>query len=510
MVSDALNDLNAMVKVDEDRNLGNSNVVKEKGGNENMNGGRMDENRCENQVEQVCEVEEMGINSSKNNNEKRGDNYENLNGNWYNNGSTYAKMVTKDLKLDDNKLDFVPTELNEEGDGIVIFDEALVDKGSSQWKLIVCGHFVGYKMSVHELRNEEGMNKVLALGPWIVNNKPLFLKKYDPTIGMERAEQKRVLVEFDVMKGFKEKIEIQYRDKNNNKKVMEAKRKEEIIRKRNEENRERNNAGNYIGYRKNGDKRQNKEGRFFNAGAKMNEAKGGKNKEVGEGVSNANKFAALNDMEEENDDLKNLKGRMIVDAFLNKKVQPNCIEVKNWTQDMIKYYKNQWEINRQKETEEINEDIEDVLEGNSGIVTKMSIEEMEGWDWVSNSVHNTSGCRIMIGWDKNKVDIMVVHMTRKVMLVVVEIIKLKQKVFCSFVYASNSGIERRSLWNKLRSFKNITSGYLWILMGDFNVTLKLEEHSVGGSRITSDMHDFEDCVNDIEVKDVNSTGLFFT
>ncbi|GKD20453.1 RNA-directed DNA polymerase, eukaryota, reverse transcriptase zinc-binding domain protein [Tanacetum coccineum] len=227
---------------------------------------------------------------------------------------------------------------------------------------------------------------------------------------------------------------------------------------------------------------------------------------------------------------------------------------------MVKYFKEQWEIDRNKEAEEDNDNIEDVLENNTGIAKELGIKEMEGmwnirsmnqlkkqkavinfiqeeklngcgivetyikpsklskvasiafggWEWVSNSVHSTNGCRIMIGWDKDKVDVMLVYMTRQVMLVVVEIIKLKQKVFCSFVYASNSGIEKRSLWNDLRRFKAITSGCPWILMGDFNVTLKLEEHSTGGSKVQSDMQDFGVYVNDIEVEDVNYTGLFYT
>ncbi|GJZ17124.1 RNA-directed DNA polymerase, eukaryota, reverse transcriptase zinc-binding domain protein [Tanacetum coccineum] len=209
---------------------------------------------------------------------------------------SYANVVTQDVKYADNKLNFIPTEVTEEGCEVVIFDEALVDKGSTQWKLTVCGNFVGYKMSVHEIRynirkmwskwgiddidmladgtcmlkfmNESGMNKVLELGPWMVHNKPLFLRKWDPTIGMEnieltkiplwvsmvnvpleawstegisalasslgrpiimdnmttkrcklgegRMDFARVLMEFDVNKGLNEDIEIQYRDKNNN------------------------------------------------------------------------------------------------------------------------------------------------------------------------------------------------------------------------------------------------------------------------------------------------------
>ncbi|GKA85569.1 hypothetical protein Tco_0807223 [Tanacetum coccineum] len=81
-------------------------------------------------------------------------------------------------------------------------------------------------------------------------------------LGEGRLDFARVLVEFDVMKGFKEKIEMQYKDKNNVKKgygnctkrertaeeiVMDTKRKEEAIKRRNEEIKERNNNGCFRG-----------------------------------------------------------------------------------------------------------------------------------------------------------------------------------------------------------------------------------------------------------------------
>ncbi|PWA37166.1 hypothetical protein CTI12_AA593070 [Artemisia annua] len=163
-------------------------------------------------------------------------------------GNTYARMVAKDIKSVDNKLSFVPTEISDEGSDIVIFDEELVNKGTAQWKLTFCGHFFWYRINVHELRyhirimwnkwgiddifkfrHEEVMKKVLELGPWLVNGKPLLGSFGKPMImdnmtakrcqfGEGKIEYARVLVEFDVTKGFKDKIEIQYRDKNNVKK----------------------------------------------------------------------------------------------------------------------------------------------------------------------------------------------------------------------------------------------------------------------------------------------------
>nr|GFB72484.1 RNA-directed DNA polymerase, eukaryota, reverse transcriptase zinc-binding domain protein [Tanacetum cinerariifolium] len=59
--------------------------------------------------------------SDKENNKQRGNNSGSNEDTNIINGRTYAKMITK-------------------------------DKGSVQWNLTVCGNFIGYKMSVHELR----------------------------------------------------------------------------------------------------------------------------------------------------------------------------------------------------------------------------------------------------------------------------------------------------------------------------------------------------------------------
>ncbi|GJW32974.1 RNA-directed DNA polymerase, eukaryota, reverse transcriptase zinc-binding domain protein [Tanacetum coccineum] len=297
---------------------------------------------------------------------------------------TYARMVTKDMKIVNNKLGFVPTMRNEEGSEIMIFDEAL-------------------EMSIWE----------------------------------ERMDFARVLVEFDVMKGFKEKTKTQYRDRNNKKKgskhvnveerseeelVKDAKREEELNRQMVEDKRRRLNFVNGM------EVNEGKDNKHKN---KSNE--GNKNVQSAEEVVKTNnKFDALNDLEEDSGELDELKGRMIVDVFLNKKIQPDLIEVESWTQDMIKYFKNQWEIDRQQEKEEMNGEINDVLE------LELLLED---------------------------------------------------------------GIRRT---------KSIINGGPWILLGDFNVTLKVEEHSVGGSRVNGDMQDLVDCVNDIEVEDVNWSGLLFT
>ncbi|GKA52072.1 hypothetical protein Tco_0745268 [Tanacetum coccineum] len=70
--------------------------------------------------------------------------------------------------------------------------------------------------------------------------------------------------------------------------------------------------------------------------------------------------------------------------------------------------------------------------------------------------------------------------------------------------------ERRQLWSDLGMHKYVVRGFPWVLMGDFNVALNLEDSFSGSSTLNSAMYDFKACVNKIEVMDITSTGLHFT
>ncbi|GJQ95931.1 RNA-directed DNA polymerase, eukaryota, reverse transcriptase zinc-binding domain protein [Tanacetum coccineum] len=565
IISNEMNDLNDMVDV-EGGDVKEEVLTCEEDEMVNNNG------------KESMESENEQIGTDRGGKEKREENVDRLKGNNdhkenINSGSTYAKMVTKDMQIVNNKLDFMPTEINEDGSEIVIFDEDLVDKGSVQWKLTVCD-MKNDGTCMFKFRNEARMNKVLEQGPWIVNNKPMFVRKWDPTIGMEKIEQSkvplwvslvnvpleawskegisalasslgkplimdtmtakrcslgegrmdfaRILVEFDVMKGFKEerlKYSIETKTTIRKRRSVDeleedARKKEEIIRKKNEENKGSDGRKTYDEIRNKRDIWKRKEvnkGKQNNSRGKEQE-KEGNDKDERDGIRSRNKFEVLNGMATNNEELEILKGGMIVDVFFIKKTKPSCIEVKDLTQDMMNYYKNQLEIYKLKDMEDGNEDIEDVLETNSGIAKDLSTEEVEdlkigmwnirslnqkkrqksvlnfikeeninicriiethiklpklskvasmvfgGWDWVSNSVFSTNGCRIMIGWDK------------------------KQGGCNGGSYDKASDVLKE----------------------------EMEEHSAGGSRINRDMQEFRECVHDIEVDDINCTDLFYT
>ncbi len=52
--------------------------------------------------------------------------------------------------------------------------------------------------------------------------------------------------------------------------------------------------------------------------------------------------------------------------------------------------------------------------------------------------------------------------------------------YCSFIYASNDGIDRKELWQNLASFKSIVDDSPWNLADDFNVVCRPNER-LGGS-----------------------------
>nr|GEV58316.1 hypothetical protein [Tanacetum cinerariifolium] len=87
---------------------------------------------------------------------------------------------------------------------------------------------------------------------------------------------------------------------------------------------------------------------------------------------------------------------------------------------------------------------------------------------------------------------------------------VSRKCFGSSVYASNNRYERRQLWNDLEIARRVANDNPWCLLSDFNVTLKVKEHSCRGSNINREIQDFIDCINTLEVEDISSNGMFFT
>ncbi|GJR83053.1 MACPF domain-containing protein CAD1 [Tanacetum coccineum] len=123
----------------------------------------------------------------------------------------------------------------------------------------------------------------------------------------------------------------------------------------------------------------------------------------------------------------------------------------------------------------------------------------------SNASLYAKGCRIILGWNVDVVDMMAISQSSQAMHVKLLHKDTKQIIFCSFIYATYLPIKRRHLWSDLGHHKYVVRGLPWVLMGDFNVVLNMEDCYFGSSCFNSAMLDFKDCVSNIEVMDINSS-----
>ncbi|GKD58660.1 zinc knuckle CX2CX4HX4C containing protein [Tanacetum coccineum] len=132
---------------------------------------------------------------------------------------SFASAVAKSFGgFGNNKLKFVSTALNEEGREVAVMDPVL-EEGIQKWSMTVVGHFVGFQMGYREIlghlkrmwrlyqleevivnqglyyfnfKSQEGMNSVIENGPWMVENKPLFVRKWEPGLCMSKLDTSKV------------------------------------------------------------------------------------------------------------------------------------------------------------------------------------------------------------------------------------------------------------------------------------------------------------------------------
>ncbi|GKE21000.1 RNA-directed DNA polymerase, eukaryota, reverse transcriptase zinc-binding domain protein, partial [Tanacetum coccineum] len=101
------------------------------------------------------------------------------------------------------------------------------------------------------------------------------------------------------------------------------------------------------------------------------------------------------------------------------------------------------------------------------------------WDWTLNANLYPKGCQIILGWNINVVSLMVIAQSSQDLHVKITHNANNDQFYCSFIYAGNAPSIRRQLWNELDIHKHMVNNSLWIMLGDFNVALNMEDVSVG-------------------------------
>ena len=138
-------------------------------------------------------------------------------------------------------------------------------------------------------------------------------------------------------------------------------------------------------------------------------------------------------------------------------------------------------------------------------------EALPGWASIANYEFNLLR-RIWFCWSEGVV-VTKLHSSTQIITCAVQIPESREQFICLAVYAFNCEVERRSLWEDLRgthaAYQHLDMP--WIVIGDFNTTVSLNEHSRGGSSRASQlgMRQFQNMVGDCNLVDMASSGALF-
>ncbi|KAB5514312.1 hypothetical protein DKX38_028218 [Salix brachista] len=131
------------------------------------------------------------------------------------------------------------------------------------------------------------------------------------------------------------------------------------------------------------------------------------------------------------------------------------------------------------------------------------------WEYFLN-VHHSSLCRILVGWNADKVGVAMVHSASQWLTCDVTTLEDGSKIRVSFVYGLNSPLGRKALWDYLEQQKTPNSTIPWAILGDFNAILSSSDKHGGDDQWHSHMDDFPSCIGNSELIHVQTTGLHFT
>ncbi|KAJ6287639.1 hypothetical protein OIU78_001696, partial [Salix suchowensis] len=134
--------------------------------------------------------------------------------------------------------------------------------------------------------------------------------------------------------------------------------------------------------------------------------------------------------------------------------------------------------------------------------------QLQSWSYFSN-VHQDGRARIMVGWDPNKFHVVCVSIDHQWITCNVSSIDASMQFTVSFVYGMHSPTDRQKLWDYIMLQSSCTP-QSWILMGDFNATLKASDSSGGDPNWVGHRLDFGRCLEQAELSSLPYRGLKYT
>ncbi|CAA0382872.1 unnamed protein product [Arabidopsis thaliana] len=137
---------------------------------------------------------------------------------------------------------------------------------------------------------------------------------------------------------------------------------------------------------------------------------------------------------------------------------------------------------------------------------------LPGWRLEANYSAAENG-HIWVVWDPS-ISVICLKKSAQLMPCGVHVPATSQSFAVAFVYAYNTIIQRRSLWDDISSISQNSPARSspWILLGDFNQIVAADEHFsvIPHALPLSGMIDFHNCIVDNDLSELSSRGVFFT
>ncbi|GJY87461.1 RNA-directed DNA polymerase, eukaryota, reverse transcriptase zinc-binding domain protein [Tanacetum coccineum] len=211
------------------------------------------------------------------------------------------------------------------------------------------------------------------------------------------------------------------------------------------------------------------------------------------GILGSNRFTLLNSLINKEDLSPNIEQRMIVDEFLTKKIKGNedvmeeeCDEGSNVLRNEVEGVGGvgAWNIrglcshsDKQKEVKRFIK--EEELQFCAVLETHVKYKNIKktcgnvfgNWECITNGEDNNKGCKIMVGWNANMIQAWLISQSRQYMFLPMETIDKKSKFFCTMIYASNSGMERKKLWYVNTQIEVLTLQVKWLNFKSVSIIL---------------------------------------
>ncbi|XP_043697386.1 uncharacterized protein LOC122648199 [Telopea speciosissima] len=129
---------------------------------------------------------------------------------------------------------------------------------------------------------------------------------------------------------------------------------------------------------------------------------------------------------------------------------------------------------------------------------------LTGWKYLHNGDLDNS-MQIWLGWDPNFYDVVLVQKSKQFIHAKVSIVGTSVFFFCTVVYALNSVVARKELWEDVGA---IASAIInpWAVLGDFNV-IRSNNEKIGGDPVRIEaMDDFKSFIDGAGLLDLKWKG----